>query len=306
MIQTGNRVRFSYIESPNGQLPPIVDDSTIYMLQDSQQLYVGNHLIAASEVSCNTTAGWTANPTLVGKAGHVYIYSDHQRSADGDWSCDPEYYFDAPFQEHLHAWWAPTNGLEVNKLNTTPCICLATTFKFPSGLESGGIIFLSPDIDGTEFQFRDHGNERYITVRYTGEGEYDAGGNLHVYSNAIQYNGQTWYYCVMGCGGNNISSTDGTVTYIPHLHDDRTYDLDYTSQLILERAQPEQGYDIPGFKVGDGQAYLVDLPFADDLYARHILNSAIHVSAEDRASWSNKITCYIDPNAESTLVFSTN
>ena len=90
MIQTGNRVRFSYIESPNGQLPPIVDDSTIYMLQDSQQLYVGNNLIAASEVSCDTTAGWAAKSTLVGKAGHVYIYSDHSRTTDGPWECDPE------------------------------------------------------------------------------------------------------------------------------------------------------------------------------------------------------------------------
>ena len=51
--------------------------------------------------------------------------------------------------------------------------------------------------------------------------------------------------------------------------------------------------DVPGVKIGDGLAYLIDLPFTTDAIAQrliaHIGNSAIHVSAEDRAFWDNKL-----------------
>lgn len=53
--------------------------------------------------------------------------------------------------------------------------------------------------------------------------------------------------------------------------------------------------NVPNIKVGDGTTYVVDLPFvADDLralLAEHISDSAIHVSAADRAFWDNKVTC---------------
>ena len=53
--------------------------------------------------------------------------------------------------------------------------------------------------------------------------------------------------------------------------------------------------DVPGVKIGDGLAYLIDLPFTTDGVAQrlmnHINNSAIHVSAEDREFWDNKLNC---------------
>lgn len=47
--------------------------------------------------------------------------------------------------------------------------------------------------------------------------------------------------------------------------------------------------NIPGIKVGDGLAYLVDLPFIDQLFYRHIYNSDIHVTLGQKAFWNNKL-----------------
>lgn len=56
--------------------------------------------------------------------------------------------------------------------------------------------------------------------------------------------------------------------------------------------------DVPGVKIGDGLAYLIDLPFTTDALAQrlmnHINNSVIHVSEEDRAFWDNKLNCDVD------------
>ena len=51
--------------------------------------------------------------------------------------------------------------------------------------------------------------------------------------------------------------------------------------------------NVPNFKVGDGLAYVVDLPFIeDDLRAQlteHINNSSIHVTAQEKQNWNNKV-----------------
>lgn len=70
------------------------------------------------------------------------------------------------------------------------------------------------------------------------------------------------------------------------------------------------GKKVPGFKIGDGNAYNIDLPFVgDDVAARieaalavHVGTQSIHVSASDRDSWNNKVS--IDDNVlNETLVF---
>ena len=54
----------------------------------------------------------------------------------------------------------------------------------------------------------------------------------------------------------------------------------------------------PNFKVGDGLAYGVDLPFVgDDLresLASHVANTNIHITDAERTFWNNKVRCYID------------
>ena len=66
------------------------------------------------------------------------------------------------------------------------------------------------------------------------------------------------------------------------------------------------GKYIPGLKVGTGNAYLIDTPFVDQVYAEHVENTDIHITAEEREFWNNKVTCYIDPLEENRLVFSKN
>ena len=60
--------------------------------------------------------------------------------------------------------------------------------------------------------------------------------------------------------------------------------------------------DVPGIKIGDGKAYLLDLPFVGSETSKQILrelhehteNSAIHVSQQDRNFWNNKLNCQVD------------
>lgn len=55
---------------------------------------------------------------------------------------------------------------------------------------------------------------------------------------------------------------------------------------------------VPNFKVGDGLAYCVDLPFvSDDLresLSAHILDRTAHITDEERQFWNNKVRCYMD------------
>lgn len=69
--------------------------------------------------------------------------------------------------------------------------------------------------------------------------------------------------------------------------------------------------NVPAFKIGDGLAFLVDLPFVnDDLrmeLINHINDINMHVSLNDRLSWNNKVTCYTEEQPEldgETLIFS--
>ena len=64
---------------------------------------------------------------------------------------------------------------------------------------------------------------------------------------------------------------------------------------IIVYSDPVTGYS--KIKVGDGNAYLVDLPFiGDDISAElwdHIQNTDIHITPEERQFWNNKLNCDI-------------
>lgn len=77
------------------------------------------------------------------------------------------------------------------------------------------------------------------------------------------------------------------------------------------------GVNIPNFKIGDGNAYGVDLPFVgDDIRVEltaHIRDRVSHITDEERAFWNNKVRCYIDTEEDGegylvdsdTLIFTT-
>lgn len=74
------------------------------------------------------------------------------------------------------------------------------------------------------------------------------------------------------------------------------------------------GVTYPAVKIGDGNAYVVDLPIIAggedmafiielaDMLTEHINNMAIHVSDEDRERWDNKLNYEVNESLE-TLVF---
>lgn len=75
--------------------------------------------------------------------------------------------------------------------------------------------------------------------------------------------------------------------------------------IYSDYKQNEDGENVPGFKVGDGLAYLADLPFSDDLMERHIRNQDIHVTLAEKQFWNNKVRAYHEGNTEN-IVFTTN
>lgn len=62
---------------------------------------------------------------------------------------------------------------------------------------------------------------------------------------------------------------------------------------------------IPGIKIGDGKAYLIDLPFSDELMIAHINDLGIHVTPEEKEFWNNKVRTYMDTVEGEQLVFTT-
>ena len=66
---------------------------------------------------------------------------------------------------------------------------------------------------------------------------------------------------------------------------------------------------VPGIKIGDGNAYNLDLPYVGDdvaaqllsLLAAHMEDTVIHITAADRQRWDNKITTS-DQVSNDTLV----
>ncbi|HCJ37821.1 MAG TPA: hypothetical protein DHV37_05790 [Erysipelotrichaceae bacterium] len=61
---------------------------------------------------------------------------------------------------------------------------------------------------------------------------------------------------------------------------------------------------VPGIKIGTGNAFVVDLPFVDRVYANHIMDTLVHITDSERQYWNDKVTCYIDPLNDKNLIFS--
>ena len=81
------------------------------------------------------------------------------------------------------------------------------------------------------------------------------------------------------------------LSYIPALGDIIVY-LDKGTV-----GEGNEAKDVPGFKVGDGNAYLIDLPFVGDEIAEQILalltshtsNTDIHTTSTEKTFWNNKL-----------------
>lgn len=63
--------------------------------------------------------------------------------------------------------------------------------------------------------------------------------------------------------------------------------------------------DVAGIKAGDGTSYLIDMPFIDKPLDVHIADTIKHITSEERDFWNNKVRCFIDPDNEQNIVFTT-
>ena len=112
----------------------------------------------------------------------------------------------------------------------------------------------------------------------------------------------SWSEVDWGSGGSK-EVFYGTTEYWnsqPHLLSVRGYIYVYS-----DHSTADDGKVIPGIKIGDGTSYLIDMPFIDDKYAKHTLDSTIHITAEERAAWNNKVRCYIDLQDTQHIIFTT-
>lgn len=95
-----------------------------------------------------------------------------------------------------------------------------------------------------------------------------------------------------------------------------------TLYIYTDHDRDLQGNAIAGIKAGDGNAYVVDLPFTDAIATEHIADSTIHTSAAEKAvinshianstvhitqaerdAWNQKVRCYYAGTEQ--LVFTT-
>lgn len=72
--------------------------------------------------------------------------------------------------------------------------------------------------------------------------------------------------------------------------------------IYTNYTQDDEGNDIPAFKVGDGMAYLIDIPFTEEKFWEHIGNMEIHITQEEREFWNNKVRNYIDSSDPENLI----
>ena len=100
-----------------------------------------------------------------------------------------------------------------------------------------------------------------------------------------------------------------------HIYYDTTHNWNLQPDLISEhgsfyiysdKSVLPNGDLVPGIKIGDGLAYVIDLPFVsqditEQLYA-HINNASMHVSAADRYFWDHKVTSLLDNEDKENLI----
>lgn len=109
---------------------------------------------------------------------------------------------------------------------------------------------------------------------------YDASG-ARITGEAIIYNIQK----------DTTANWNAKTTYVPQPNDI----IVYIDKDTIEEAGVTKY--VPGIKLGDGNAYVVDLPFVTDAIAEmisdHVGDTTAHVTSTERAFWNNKLNLTI-------------
>lgn len=108
---------------------------------------------------------------------------------------------------------------------------------------------------------------------------------------------------------------ENTLTYESRTVEEWNSDVDFVSQKdtlyiysnyrVIEDDEDNEIF-LPGLKIGDGKAFLIDLPFLntgtlDQQILDHINDNVIHVSLQDRQFWNRKLNYHLEDSSQ-TLV----
>lgn len=87
---------------------------------------------------------------------------------------------------------------------------------------------------------------------------------------------------------------------------DKSYVPDAGVLIIYTDGATEDDKPVPKIKVGDGNAYLIDLPFSDadikTAIEEHIANQTIHINDNERANWNDKVSISVN-QANEEIIF---
>ena len=78
-----------------------------------------------------------------------------------------------------------------------------------------------------------------------------------------------------------------------------------TIYIYTDYQEDESGNPIAGIKIGDGNAFLIDAPFLDEIYLEHVNDTDIHITDAERQKWNEKVRCYYSLTNSETVVFTT-
>lgn len=79
-----------------------------------------------------------------------------------------------------------------------------------------------------------------------------------------------------------------------------------TAYVYTDYYTDSSGNSVPGVKLGDGTAYLIDRPFLTKIADEHIADQVRHITASERTAWNDKVTCYVNSNNPTRLIFTKN
>ena len=124
------------------------------------------------------------------------------------------------------------------------------------------------------------------------------GNNAIPFSSGITYTSNTSVII------DTTSNWNRKTTFVPKRGDIIVYS-DYS-----EYEKDGEIVKVPNFKIGDGMAYCVDLPFVGedtrDMLVGHISNGEIHITNAERIFWNNKVTVDDALINEETLILTRN
>ena len=73
--------------------------------------------------------------------------------------------------------------------------------------------------------------------------------------------------------------------------------------IYCDYRKDDDNNNIASIKVGDGNAYLIDMPFTDELIYDHMADNIRHITQQERDFWNNKVRCYMSEVKDDVLIF---